>query len=71
MEIIAVFRARNQTLVFANLLRSYGVKVLVVNTPRRLSVSCGLSAKFPAESRALAEEILSRRKFDSFAGIFN
>lgn len=71
MYYLAVFRARTQTLLFANLLRSYGVTVTIINTPRSINVSCGISAKFSATYKKTAESIIARRKFDSFAGFFS
>ena len=70
MHYLAVFRARTQTIIFANLFMSYGAPVSVVNTPRRLNVSCGISAKFPAVFKPQAEQVLARRNFDTFAGFF-
>ena len=71
MYYLAVFRARTQTLLFANLLNSYGVPVAVINTPRSINVSCGISAKFSDIYKKTAESIIARRKFDSFAGFFS
>lgn len=68
---LAVFRARNETITFANLLRSYGVRVMIVSTPRKINVSCGISVKFPANNLEDARKILARRKFDSFGGFFH
>ncbi len=68
---IAVFRARTETLTFASLLKSYGVRVGIINTPRRLNVSCGISVTFESAYLSVAENILKRRKFDSFAGIYD
>lgn len=70
MYYLAVFRARTQTLMFANLLKSYGIPVSIVNTPRRINVSCGISAKFLNIYKPQAEQVLSRRHFDTFAGLF-
>lgn len=67
---IAVFRSRTETINFSNLLRSYGVGVSVINTPRKANVSCGISAKFEMSALAKAREILSRRSFMSFGGFF-
>lgn len=70
MFYLAVFRARTQTLIFANLLKSYNVPVSVINTPRHLNISCGISVKFLDKYKDIAESIIARRKFDSFAGFF-
>ncbi len=66
---IAVFRARSETITFAGLLRSY-CPAQVINTPRTINVSCGISVKFSASNIQFAKEILSRRRFDTFVGLF-
>ena len=66
---LAVFRSRTETLNFASLLRSYGVSCSIVNTPRRINVSCGISVQFSRRDEGLAKQVLSRRRFDTFAGI--
>lgn len=68
--VLAVFRSRTEALTFANLLSSYGVGISIVNTPRRISVSCGISVRFDAKFQSVARDILSRRKFDTFVGFF-
>lgn len=68
--IIVVFKARTETLSFANILRGYNVPFQIINTPRNLNLSCGISVKMPAFRRDIAEEILRKRNFQSFAGIF-
>lgn len=67
---VIVFRARTETLSFANLLGSYRVPFQIINTPRNLNVSCGISVKFPSAQRHIVQEILSKRAFSSFVGIF-
>ncbi|MBQ3213911.1 MAG: DUF3343 domain-containing protein [Clostridia bacterium] len=67
---LVVFRSRSETMKFANLLSSYGYKTAFVNTPRQLSVSCGISAKIEKSSLIIAREILNRRQFYTFAGIY-
>lgn len=66
---IAVFRARSETITFAGLLRSY-CPAQVINTPRKVNVSCGISVRFSVKDIQSAKEILSRRKFDTFVGFF-
>ena len=68
---LAVFRARNETITFANLLKSYGVSVMVVSTPRQINVSCGISVRFSTGKIADAKNLLSRRRFDSFGGFYH
>ena len=68
---LAVFRSRTETLNFASILRSYGVLCNVVNTPRSINSSCGISVQFQSIYKTKAMEIISRRAFSTFAGFFN
>jgi len=68
---IAVFRSRTETLNFATLLKSYRVACLVINTPRTLNVSCGISVSFSNKDINIAKRILHRRRFDTFAGFYD
>lgn len=70
MYYLAVFRARTQTIIFANLLKSYGAPVSIVNTPRRINVSCGISARFAENFKPQAQQVIARRQFSTFAGFF-
>ena len=70
MYAIIVFRSRTETMTFSQLLRSYGVRNSVINTPRQASVSCGISVKVELRYVDTAKNILLRRKFDSFGGIY-
>ena len=67
---IATFRARTETINFANILRSYGVNVMIISTPRQINVSCGISVRFNPAYEGKAKEILARRRFDSFGGLY-
>lgn len=67
---IVVFRARSHTINFANILNSYKVPCQIINTPRKVNVSCGISVKFSSNDLVIVEQILSRRKFDTFGGIY-
>ena len=69
--IIAVFRSRTETLNFASILKSYGVGCMVVNTPRKINVSCGISVKLNAQDQQTANLILARRGFNTFAGFYS
>jgi len=70
MFYLIVFRARSETMKFYSLLSSYGVKSEIVNTPRQVSVACGISLKISLQDVTVAKDILSRRQFSTFAGIF-
>jgi len=44
-HLIVSFKSRNSLYSFAKVLRSNGVNVNIINTPRNISTSCGLSIK--------------------------
>ena len=67
---VVVFRSRSETMKFANILNSYGFKTAFVSTPRKISVSCGISAKIEAKALQISKEILKRRQFYTFGGIY-
>ncbi len=70
MYVIVSFRSRNQTMSFLQILLSYKIRASIINTPRKATVSCGTSVKMPTNALEIAKGILSRRRFDSFAGFF-
>ncbi len=70
MFYLIVFRARSETMKFYSLLSSYGVTPEIVNTPRQVSVACGISIKIYSKDLPIANDILSRRQFSTFGGIF-
>ena len=43
----------------------------IINTSRKVNVSCGISIKFSPIVLAVVEQILSRRYFDTFGGIYS
>ena len=68
--LLAVFRARTETLAYSQILRSYGVQCAIINTPRQVAVSCGISVKMALNSYDVALSVKQRRNFNSFAGFF-
>ncbi len=64
--VIAVFNNRNHTIQFASYLKRIGIKCKTINTPRELSVACGISVIFPFINLKQAKLILDRFKFSSF-----
>lgn len=68
--LIIAFKSRNELQSFARTLRLYGITVSIVNTPRSVSVSCGLSAR--AEYRYLnaIKSAMSQTSFGSLLGIY-
>ncbi|MBQ3495055.1 MAG: DUF3343 domain-containing protein [Clostridia bacterium] len=69
-NILIVFRARSETMNFAMLAKSYGINYQIVNTPRIINVSCGISVKINFAYIEKAKDILKRRSFSTFAGVY-
>ena len=67
---VIAFRARSHTINFASLLNSYHVACEIISTPRIINVSCGISIRFLPKDLTVVEDILKRRNFDTFGGIY-
>ena len=59
-KIIAVFNNRNQALHFASILKRIGVRTKTINTPRDLSVACGISVVFERKFIGQARNVLEK-----------
>lgn len=70
MNIIVSFKSRNQAMLFSSLLTQSRVSNKVINTPRNISTSCGLSVKLSKTYEQTARRILEINNFDSLIGIF-
>ena len=70
MKIIVTFKSKNQAMLYSTMLFQKNVKNRVINTPRFLSLSCGLSVEFDAEKIFYAKEILKGYSFDSLGGVY-
>lgn len=68
--ILAVFGNRNHTMQFASYLKKMGVRCKTISTPREISVSCGISAVFPAQNLTQAKFIMDRYKLSSFKNFY-
>lgn len=68
--VIAVFRSRNETLFFANLLRQNGLYSFVINTPKEAGQACGISVKFDEKTFSFAKKLLQSKPFRAFQGFY-
>lgn len=57
-NIIAVFGNRNQAMQFATSLKRQGVRTKTIDTPRELSVACGISIIFESSHLGRARQIV-------------
>ncbi len=70
MNILATFKSRNQAILFSNVLSSAKISNRLINTPRFLSLSCGLSVQFDVRGISYAKEILQGLSYDSLGGLY-
>ena len=68
--VIIVFSSRNETLYMANMFRSNGVMVQIVNTPKEAGQACGISVKINESLLPIARNFLRSKPFRSFYGFF-
>ena len=59
-NIIAVFNNRNQALQFASALKRLGIRNKIIDTPRDLSSSCGISVVFDGNYLGRAKLVVER-----------
>lgn len=59
-NIIAVFNNRNLAMRFASDLKRLGVQSKIINTPRELSVSCGISVAFSSRNLGQGKLLLGK-----------
>lgn len=57
-------------MVFYEILSSSRVRSEIVNTPRKLNLSCGISVKTDERNLSYVKRILYGRDFRSFSGIY-
>lgn len=69
-NIIAVFGNRNHALQYASYLKRNGIRNKVVDTPRELSVSCGISIIFSQENMGRAKLILARTNMIPYVRLY-
>jgi len=70
MFVLAVFNNRTQALQFSNQLKAKGVVVKVINTPREITTSCGLSVMFDFSVLNKARIVINSSKLLSFRGFY-
>ena len=70
MIIIAVFRARAQSLDYAERLKRYGIAASVMPTPKEARIGCGLCVRFESQDYARANAILKTGRYTSFKGFY-
>ncbi|MCX4366562.1 MAG: DUF3343 domain-containing protein [Clostridia bacterium] len=71
-DIIYVFRSRNETMAFADVLKRSGIRNTVVNTPRECMSGCGISVKITMQDMGRVNGIFGAFPYKStFQGRFS
>lgn len=69
--IIVSFKNRNNLYPFINTLKRSGIFASIINTPKNISSSCGLSAKVEYRYYSKIVEILSISSKANLIGVFS
>ena len=68
--LIFAFRSRTQSIRFHGELKRRGEVAALINTPRDVSVGCGLSVKFDISAYETAVSVLRLLELNTFLGAF-
>lgn len=68
--ILATFHNRTQAFQFFNKLKANGVSVRIINSPREITTSCGLSVMFDIRYLDVARAVINGERFASFQGFY-
>ena len=68
--ILAVFAVRTETISFYNMLKRARMNAMVVETPKSLQASCGISVKFSQDDLSKAKSIIKNGNFRSFVRFY-
>ena len=70
MYYIFSFRLRSQSIGFFEAVTREGIEAKIINTPRAVSIGCGLSVKVCARDIEACEKIFDACANDTFLGLF-
>lgn len=68
--IIISFKNRNSLMAFNKILTTRGIVTSVINTPRAIAISCGLSIKTDNKNLNFIINIIHYANISGFIGIF-
>ena len=68
--ILAVFAVRTETISFYSMLKRAGINSMVIETPKSLQASCGISVKFSQSDLSKAKGIVKTGNFHSFVRFY-
>ena len=67
---VVVFSVRSDTMKFYNKIKNYGLYCSIINTPRSLASSCGVSVKIDKRLVHYTMGIIKALGLFSFKGVF-
>ncbi len=70
MNYLAPFRSRSEAFRMSRALNERHIASAIINTPRSLGVSCGLTVVFDSSHLDTVKEIVSSLSLGSLQGIF-
>ncbi len=68
--LIISYKSRNNLFAITQTLKKLGVIVSIINTPRNISISCGLSAKTDVKNLSLVTNIIKQSGMGGFLGAY-
>ena len=68
--VLFAFRSRTQSMKLYDLLRTSGLECEIINTPREVSASCGLSVRVPDDEAERALGVYNYYHPDTLLGVY-
>jgi len=68
--LLIVFSGRRDATAFYEILLSLGYNALIVNTPRALAMSCGISVRTTPNAIYAVRNVLANRDFASYVATY-
>ena len=65
------FKSRNSIFAFNRILKQFGISSEIINTPKQVSISCGLSLKIKKEYISIIIRALNQSNLPGFLGVFS
>ena len=69
--LIISFNSRNSVITFAKLARKNGLYTSIINTPRSVSVSCGLSVRTEFQNLQSIISLLKKSNLSGLIGVYS
>ena len=70
-NLIISFKTRNSLYAFSKTLRANGISVSIINTPRNIAISCGLSIKTDMRHFSIISTMIRQSNLTDFIGMFS